>query len=71
MLQTIQLLINSQATTLNYYLQLKDAEKDIYIYDILRLINNLIQEPKEIQKRIRIRHEFISLKLLDLFQSLS
>jgi hypothetical protein len=46
---------------------LKNIDNDDLLLELLVLINNLINEAKKLNERIRIRHQFIGLKLYDLF----
>ena len=45
-------------------------KREEYISDILKLINSLINESKQVHERIRIRYEFIGLKLMDFFKNI-
>ena len=46
---------------------MKNIDNDDLLLELLVLINNLINEAKKLNERIRIRHQFIGLKLNDLF----
>ena len=48
-----------------------DADNKKLMLEILTLINNLIYGSKKVHERIRIRYEFIGLKLNDLFKTIS
>ena len=54
----------------NYYVDLDFASKEVYVCDLLKLINNLIKETKAIPDRMRIRYEFINMKLIELFKAI-
>ena len=57
--------IQQQQQNHSYYSSLTQFKREEIICDILRLINNLINQVKQAHERIRIRYEFIGLKIMD------
>ena len=74
-IQTLNLLLmNSEKTSTNnenYYKQLSSSNREKYILELLTFINNLTKSPRDLKDRWLNRHEFISLKLLEIFKSLN
>ena len=62
--------IQQQQQNQSYYSSLTQLKREEFIYDILKLINNLINEVKQAHERIRIRYEFICLKIMDFFKNI-
>ena len=62
--------IQQQQQNQSYYSSLTQLKREEFIYDILKLINNLINEVKQAHERIRIRYEFIGLKIMDFFKNI-
>ena len=52
-----------------FFDSLDPSEKEKFVLDLLTLINNLILACQKVSERIRIRYEFIGLKLMELFKS--